>query len=122
MPQSTPATNVLMNMSAYEMAEAVRGKHVTSLALTQAHIERIQAINGQLNAVIHPLFEDALRHASKIDARIAAGDTEGRLLGVPMTIKEQYLLIGTPTTLGLGSAPTSFSRLPVLRQPKRRGT
>jgi fatty acid amide hydrolase len=49
------------------------------------------------------LFERALREADAADAARAHGKPLGPLHGVPITIKEQYLAAGTPTTVGLPS-------------------
>ena len=51
----------LARLDATAQAELVRGGEASPLELVDAAIERIEALNGELNAVIHPLFEEAAR-------------------------------------------------------------
>ena len=48
------------HLDATAQADLVRSGEVTSQELVEGAIERIEALNGELNAVIHPLFEKAL--------------------------------------------------------------
>ena len=48
------------HLDATAQADLVRAGEVSSRELVEASIERIEALNGDLNAVIHPLFEQAL--------------------------------------------------------------
>ncbi|GIV89781.1 MAG: hypothetical protein KatS3mg055_2299 [Chloroflexus sp.] len=61
---------------------------------------RIEAVNPQLNAVVFPLFEQARQAADAADSARRRGEPLGPLHGVPITIKEQFLVQGTPTTMG----------------------
>ena len=90
----------ILKLSATEMAAAVRQGQLSAVELTEAHIKRIEAINDKLNAVVIPLFEQARQQARAIDEKRKAGEATGALLGVPVTIKEQYMVAGTQTTLG----------------------
>jgi amidase len=68
-------------MDATAQAELVRSGQASPAELIDAAIERIQALNGELNAVIHPLFERAHEEAS-------AELPEGPFRGVPMLHKD----------------------------------
>ncbi len=59
-------------------AALVASGEVSPLELTEAAIARVEALNGDLNAVIHPLFEKAL----------ATEPAEGPFRGVPMLVKD----------------------------------
>jgi aspartyl-tRNA(Asn)/glutamyl-tRNA(Gln) amidotransferase subunit A len=72
---------------------------LSSLALTQACLERIQAFNPHYNAIIF-LNPDALRDAREIDQRRAAGEALGPLAGVPIVVKDTMDMVGFPTTGG----------------------
>ena len=85
--------------SAAEMAAALGAKTVSSVELVAAAIARIEAVDGEINAVCVRDFDRARVAARDADARLAAGE-RGALLGVPMTIKESFNLEGTPTTWG----------------------
>lgn len=91
----------LTNLSAMEMAAKLRTKEICAVDLVRAHIEQIEQVNPSLNAVIHPLFVEAITAAERADRQLTKGTASGILLGVPMTIKDQYLLKGTPTSVGL---------------------
>jgi amidase len=78
-------------------AELVRGGEVSPLELVDAAIERIEALNPRLNAVVTPLYERARREAASPSL------ANGPLRGVP------YLLKDLGATLG-GERQTSGSR------------
>jgi amidase len=66
----------------------------------QHSISRIEALDQRLNAVVVRDFERAREAAKAADAALARG--EGRpLLGVPITIKESFNIVGLPTTWGI---------------------
>jgi amidase len=71
----------LATMDATAQAELIRSGEASPVELIDAAIERIEALNGELNAVIHPLFERAREQA-------AAGVPEGPFQGVPMLHKD----------------------------------
>ncbi len=68
--------------------------------MVDAYIEQVEAVNPQLNALVIPLFDQARQEAQKADECQARGMAPGPLHGVPVTIKEQYRVAGTQTTLG----------------------
>ncbi len=65
-------------------------REISALALTQAFLDRIDALNPRLNAYITVARELALQMARDADARIAAGE-DTPLLGVPIAIKDCVL-------------------------------
>ena len=90
----------LARTTASKLAVQLRKKEVSSLELTEAHIARIEALDGAINAVVVRDFDRARSDARAADAAIAKGETRP-LLGVPMTVKESYDLAGYPTTWGI---------------------
>jgi amidase len=72
---------------------------VTSEALTQAFLDRIDALNPQYNAIIF-MNPDALADARLIDRRRAAGEPLGPLAGIPVVVKDTMDMVGFPTTAG----------------------
>ncbi|MGL4314793.1 MAG: amidase family protein [Sphingomonas sp.] len=86
--------------SALATAAAIRAGETTALAETDAAIARIEAGDGAINAVVVRDFDRARDQARAIDARVAAGDASGVLLGVPMTVKESFNVAGLPTCWG----------------------
>jgi amidase len=85
---------------ATELLAALRAGRVTSLELTDLYIQRIERHDGPLNAVVVRDFERA-RHQARAADRAAARGEPGALLGLPMTIKESFNVVGLPTTCGV---------------------
>jgi amidase len=85
--------------TAGELVDALAGKEVSSRELVDAAISRIERIDPKINAVVVRDFERAREAAAAADAALAKG--EGRpLLGLPMTVKEQFNVVGLPTSWG----------------------
>jgi aspartyl-tRNA(Asn)/glutamyl-tRNA(Gln) amidotransferase subunit A len=72
---------------------------ISSVELTQAHLDAIAALNPRLNAYITVTGEQALAQARASDARRAEGVT-GPLEGLPLAIKDLFCTAGTRTTAG----------------------
>jgi fatty acid amide hydrolase len=87
-------------MSASDMADAIKSGAVSAEEVVDVHIGHIQTVNPALNAVVIPLFDEARAQARMADEARARGEPLGALHGVPVTIKEQYKVRGTQTTLG----------------------
>jgi len=88
----------LWRKGAVELAAMIRDREVSSREVVQAHLDRIEAVNPQLNAIVRLLSEEALAAADAADRAIADGTALGPLHGVPCTVKENIDLAGTPTT------------------------
>src|ERR687885_2636622 len=100
--QGGDMADVLWRRTASELAELIRSGQVSSVEVVEAHLERIEAVNPELNAVVLVLADQALEAAKLADQRKATGDGElGPLHGVPVTIKENIDVAGTPTTNGV---------------------
>jgi amidase len=93
----------LWRRGAGELAEMIRTGAVSSVEVVEAHLRRIEAVNPSLNAIVVVLADQALEAAKLADRRRAAGDVVGRLHGVPVTIKENIDVAGTPTTDGVAA-------------------
>ena len=86
----------LAGLDATAQAELVRSGEATPLELVEAAIARIERLNPELNAVIHPLFEKARAAASAPD--LAAGPFRG----VPFLVKDAVCHTeGDPYHLGM---------------------
>ncbi len=94
----------LERLGAAELARAIAAGRCTARAAVEAHIERIEAVNGRLNAVVVKRFAQARADAEHADAAQRAGAPLGPLHGVPITLKESFALAGTPATLGIPGA------------------
>ena len=89
--------------SAGELAQSLLKKEISALELTDQFIARIEALDGDLNAVPVRDFTRAREAARQADAALARGERRP-LLGVPVTIKESYNIAGLPTTWGIPAA------------------
>jgi amidase len=87
--------------SATELADCIRRGELSSREVIEAHLERISAVNGSLNAVTVVLAEEARSAADRADRAAAQGSTLGPLHGVPFTVKENIDLAGSATTQGV---------------------
>lgn len=87
--------------TAVSLAAEIRKKNISSRELTDLYIGRIEAHDGEINAVVVRDFEGARRAADAADAALARGEVLGPLHGLPMTIKEAYDIQGLPTTWGI---------------------
>lgn len=86
----------LSNQSAGAMARAVREREVSPVELVQAHIDRAQAVNPAINAIVLPRFEEALEEARAAERALSNGRELGPLHGVPYTAKECIEVAGMP--------------------------
>jgi len=87
--------------SAVELAAMIRDRKVSSREVVQAHLERVEAVNPYLNAIVRLLPDQALAAAEAAGRAVADGTRLGPLHGVPVTVKENIDLAGTPTTQGV---------------------
>ena len=85
--------------SAAVQAAALASGDISSVELTQAHLDRIAAVDGDVHAFLH-VSDQALVTAAAIDARRAAGETLSPLAGVPVAIKDILCTIDMPSTAG----------------------
>lgn len=91
----------LWQMGAVELAEKIRSGETSSREVLEAHLARVDEVNGALNAVVRLLADEARVAADAADAAVATGDDLPVLHGVPCTVKENIDLAGTPTTQGV---------------------
>jgi fatty acid amide hydrolase len=91
----------LTQLDATELAHSIAAGDVSAREAVDAHLDRIEEVNGWLNAVVWPRFEEARSEADEADAARRRGDRLGPLHGVPITVKDQFDLAGLPTTFGM---------------------
>ena len=94
-------TGEIWRNNATGLAGMIAAGDVSSLEVVDSHLDRIEEVNGWLNAVTRVLADEARVAAKDADKAVAAGDELGPLHGVPCTIKENVDVAGTPTTQGL---------------------
>jgi fatty acid amide hydrolase len=93
------STANITSLSASEIATSIATGQLTAVDAVESHIARIEAVNPSLNAVVVPLFDDAIERARVADRTPTS--QRGPLHGVPVTVKECFDVAGTPSTVGL---------------------
>jgi amidase len=87
--------NELLFQPVTELAGLVHGGELSARELTETVLDRIEALNGDLNAFVHVDAEGALAAADAV----GAGD-ERPFAGVPIAVKDTAAVAGMPYTLG----------------------
>ncbi len=101
--RSAPANlEELAFLTVRELAEYVRTKKVSSIALTEMYIARLKRYDPVLHFVITLTEERAMTKAREADREIAAGKYRGPLHGLPWGAKDLLAVKGYPTTWGAG--------------------
>ncbi|OKI89312.1 Asp-tRNA(Asn)/Glu-tRNA(Gln) amidotransferase subunit GatA [Micromonospora sp. CB01531] len=90
----------LTRLTATEIAGLVASGETSAVEVTQAHLDRIAAVEDQVHAFLHVDTEGALAAARTVDERRAAGAELGPLAGVPVAVKDVLTTKGVPTTVG----------------------
>ena len=84
--------------SATELASLIGSGKATSLQIVREHISHIRQHNDSLNAIVIPMFDEAMILATLLDEEAKSGNFLGPLHGVPVTIKEQFWIKGIKST------------------------
>ncbi|TRZ84220.1 MAG: Asp-tRNA(Asn)/Glu-tRNA(Gln) amidotransferase subunit GatA [Streptomycetaceae bacterium] len=90
----------MIKESASEMAAALANGETTSVALTQAHLDRIAEVDKDVHAFLYVDTEGALAQAALADKKRAAGEKLSPLAGIPLALKDVMVQKGIPTTCG----------------------
>jgi amidase len=99
MTTDATSTSDVCYATASELARRIRDREVSSAEVTEAFLARIAEYNGRISAIVQLFEEDARLRAKEADDALARGLRWGPLHGVPVTIKEQFLMTDTPSTL-----------------------
>jgi hypothetical protein len=93
---------------ATKLAELIRTREVSPIEIVQAHLDRIEAVNQKLNAIV-AFADNILEAARAAEAAVLAGDQLGPLHGVPFTAKDSIDTAGVLTQRG---SPIFKGRVP----------
>lgn len=90
----------LWKMSACDMQRRFREGSLTPLAVAQACLERLDAVNPQLNAVVCRRDRSLLAEAEQATQRHARRQPLSMLDGIPLSVKDSLLTADQPTSWG----------------------
>lgn len=91
----------LFELTATETVEKIQKGEITARAACESVLQRMDAVNPKINAVVARNDDEALQAADAVDAARTRGLPLGKLAGVPITIKENVDQVGFATTNGL---------------------
>jgi amidase len=119
----TKPTSPLHYLDIGELSSLIRHRAVSSREVTQALLDRIAALDGDLHAYALVMADVAFAQADAADTRIAAGEWRGPLHGVPIAVKDLFDIEGLPTRAGmrLRSQPVATRDATVVRRLKAAG-
>ena len=83
-----------------EQAAMLRAGELSPVDLTQAYLDRVAALNGELGAYITVMDEQAMRQARQAESELSAGIDRGALHGIPLAIKDIIYTKGVLTSGG----------------------
>ncbi len=85
--------------TAAELVEKIHSREISSVEVTQAHLDRIGEIDGKINAFLHVGADEAIAAATNVDEALAAGvEPTSALAGVPLALKDVFTTTDAPTT------------------------
>ena len=90
----------IVELNCWELAEKLQKGELTSRALTEAYLERIERIDRRLRAYITVCADEALKQAEEADRRLKKAERVTALTGIPVALKDIFSTRGIRTTCG----------------------
>jgi amidase len=90
----------LWRLPATDLAHLIRTRKVSAREAAQAALQRLDAVNPQINAIVAHTPELVLEQADRVDQRLARGEDPGPLAGIPVSVKINTDMAGFATTNG----------------------
>ena len=91
----------IIRLDAATLAAKIAAREASSVEVTQACLDQIEATDDSYHAFLHVAADEALVAAAVVDKNLAAGDKPPSLLaGVPLALKDVFTTIDMPTTCG----------------------
>ena len=90
----------LIKKTAAELVDLMAKGEVSSVEVTQAHIDQINKVGDAVHSFLFTSPETALATAKEVDRRRAAGESLPTLAGLPIAVKDNLTTTDAPTTAG----------------------
>ncbi|PON11069.1 hypothetical protein C2W62_46750 [Candidatus Entotheonella serta] len=87
-------------LSASELARLIERKEVSPVEVTNAYLQRIEALDSRYNAYLTVNDEEACQMAREAEQEILQGHYRGPMHGIPIAVKDQLWTRGLRTTGG----------------------
>lgn len=87
-----------MELTAVQLAEQIRKGNLSSEEVVKFYIDRIEKLDANLNSFITKTFDEALKKAREVDAKILRGEDVSPYAGVPIGVKDLIVTKGVRTT------------------------
>lgn len=91
----------ILDLDASTLAKKIKHGEISSTEATTIYIEHLKHVNERVNCLVEDRFEEALQEAKEYDALREQGNVQGKLFGVPITVKDMFNVVGMKTTSGL---------------------
>ena len=101
--------NELARLSAVELLEGYRTRRFTPRDVIEDVISALEMTHASCNVVVTPAYEQARAAADRATAAWSSGQPQGKLTGVPVSIKDLVYVAGLPA---LGGAPANKDLVP----------
>ncbi len=83
-----------------KLSKLIERKEVSPVEVTASFLERIDQMDGQINAYITVLEDEARKSSQEAERAILSGNYLGPLHGVPIAVKDIFMTKGIRTTAG----------------------
>ncbi len=90
----------LYELTIEEVSELIKKKEVSPVELTKLILNRIERYDGDINSYVTVLADYAIQKAKKAEDDIASGKYLGPLHGVPIGLKDIFVMKDVRTTAG----------------------
>ena len=109
-PEATQSSvDDITGLPAARLIRHIANGDISAVEAVEAHIDRIERVNPQLNAMVLRRYNAAREEARFADEQRSRGERTGALHGLPVTIKESLDLKGAPSTFGVTSRASSLA-------------
>ena len=109
----TQTQTELCSLTIREAGQLLKRRELSPVELTRAFLDRIEALDGKLQAYITVLPQRAMATARAAEAEMLRGDYRGPLHGIPIALKDLYDTKGIRTTVAGARRPRMSISTPV---------